>query len=245
MHAGAAAETTTLGPPDWRALLDLLEERTSAQYADLWKTWVVRPDEAQLLVSRAAARQLYAKVVTAAGSWELPRVIRTAMASWQFDQATTLLGQAQTALAKRTEVSQRLTAAGLTAPQGMQDAFDGTAGPAAATQIGDDELTAIDAIESAAGASASTGSVFEQIGLLGLQPDQQLSQSRTDFESGDLAAAGAYAAAAQEAWAGAGGRGIQRLVLVLLIAGAALVLLAIGGLALRSRFANRRSGWLG
>jgi len=245
VHAGAAAETTSLGPPDWRALLDLLEERTSAQYADLWKTWVVRPDEAQLLVTRAAARQLYATVVTAAGAWELPRVIRTAMASWQFDQATTLLGQAQAALAKRSQVSQRSTAAGLTAPEGMQDAFAGTAGPAAATQIGDDELTAIDAIESAAGASAGASGIFGQIGLLGLQPDQQLTQARTDFESGDLVAAGAYAAAAQEAWAGAGGRGIQRLVLVLLIAGALLLLLVIGGLALRSRFASRWSGRLG
>jgi hypothetical protein len=127
----------------------------------------------------------------------------------------------------------------------MQDAFEGTAGPAAATQIGDDELTAIDAIETAAGASGGTGGIFEQIGLIGLQPDQQFTQARTDFESGDLVAAGAYAAAAHEAWAGAGGRGIQRLVLVLVIAGAALVLLVIGGLALRSRFASRRSGWLG
>ena len=45
VHVGAPAETTTLGPPDWRALLDLLEELTPAKYADLWKTWVARPDE--------------------------------------------------------------------------------------------------------------------------------------------------------------------------------------------------------
>ena len=197
-------------------------------------------------MTRAAARTLYAKVcLRRAGPWELPRIIRTAMASWQFDQATTLLGQAQAAVAKRSEVSERLTAAGLTAPQGMEDAFEGTGGPAAATQIGDDELTAIDAIGSAAQASGGTGGILEQIGLLGLQPGQQLTQARSDFESGDLAGAGAYAAAAQEAWAGAGGRGVQRLVLVLLIAGALLVLLVVGGLALRSRFASRGSGWLG
>ncbi|HVA85276.1 MAG TPA: hypothetical protein VNF73_03040 [Candidatus Saccharimonadales bacterium] len=240
VRVGSIPETTTLGPPDWRALLDLLEERTSAQYTDLWRTWVVRPDEAQLLVTRQAARQAYARAVVAAGSWELPRVIRTAMASWQFGQATSLFALARTALAKRDEVNQRAAAAGLTAPAGMQAAFEGSAGPGAAAQIGEDELNAIDLIESAAATSGRTNGLFDQIGLMGFQPDEQLARARTEFDSGDLAASRAYAAAAAEAWATAGDRGVQRIVLVSIVAVACLVLLVMGALALRARLAGRR-----
>ena len=62
-------------PPDWRGLLDLLEERTDATYADLWSSWVVRPQEAPMLAIRAQARTDYAAAVTAAGDWELPAAI--------------------------------------------------------------------------------------------------------------------------------------------------------------------------
>ena len=44
------------GPPDWRGLLDLLEARTSADYDDLWRTWVARDTDLPLLDARAAAR---------------------------------------------------------------------------------------------------------------------------------------------------------------------------------------------
>jgi len=41
---------TSDAAPDWRGLLDLFEERTAADYGDLWTAWVVRPQR------RAAAR---------------------------------------------------------------------------------------------------------------------------------------------------------------------------------------------
>ena len=49
VHAHAAPPRSTRparASPDWRALLDLIETRTGKDVTDLWRTWVVRPEEA-------------------------------------------------------------------------------------------------------------------------------------------------------------------------------------------------------
>ena len=45
--AGGAptAPETVDGPPDWRGLLDLLDEHATTSLDDLWRTWVARPDD--------------------------------------------------------------------------------------------------------------------------------------------------------------------------------------------------------
>ena len=45
---GSDAVAPELGapPPDWRGLLDLLEDRTGQKYDDLWRAWVVRHEDA-------------------------------------------------------------------------------------------------------------------------------------------------------------------------------------------------------
>ena len=69
---GAEPETVD-GPPDWRALLDLLEERTGLTYDDLWRTWVARDTDLPLLDARRDARTAYDEVLAAAGEWQLSR----------------------------------------------------------------------------------------------------------------------------------------------------------------------------
>ena len=59
--AGSEPETVD-GPPDWRALLDLLEERTGLTYDDLWRTWVARDTDLPLLDARRDARTEYDEV---------------------------------------------------------------------------------------------------------------------------------------------------------------------------------------
>ena len=77
-QAGGTAETDPAGAsaPDWRALLDLIETRTGKDVTDLWRTWVVRPDEAALLDRRATVRADYRSLVAAAGEWAVPMAIR-------------------------------------------------------------------------------------------------------------------------------------------------------------------------
>ena len=93
------------GPPDWRALLDLLEARSGQDLVPLWREWVVRPDEAAMLDARAQARTSYERTLALADGWQLPRAIRDALRSWQFDTAETLMADARTVLAQRKAVA--------------------------------------------------------------------------------------------------------------------------------------------
>ncbi|MEA2519386.1 MAG: hypothetical protein QOF49_1466, partial [Chloroflexota bacterium] len=114
--------------PDWRGVLDLLEERTGQDYGDLWTKWVVRPTEAGLLADRASARTLYANTVARAESWQLPRAVRDALRVWQFGQATDLLVEAGRVLDDRDRVAAAARDAGLTAPSTMETAFEAPRG---------------------------------------------------------------------------------------------------------------------
>ena len=73
---------------DWKRLLDLLEERTDAAYADLWREWVVNDEQAPLIAS-APVRPAPATTRSSAlpAAWELPESIRDDLAAWEFDDA--------------------------------------------------------------------------------------------------------------------------------------------------------------
>ena len=75
----AAEPERVLGPPDWRGLIDLLEEHTDQSYEDLWREWIIRPEDAPLLAERAEAREHYDAVIDEAAGWSLPRPIRDAL----------------------------------------------------------------------------------------------------------------------------------------------------------------------
>ncbi len=141
--AGSATPETVSGPPDWRGLLDLLEEHTGTSFDDLWRTWVARPTDLPLLDDRAAARADYDAVVAQAGDWQLPRKVRDAMRAWQFGQATDLLTGAKAILAQRTAIATQAAAAGLTAPPTLETAFEANDGFATATTEATSELDAI------------------------------------------------------------------------------------------------------
>ncbi len=240
-HAGTP-RVVAPGPPDWRGLLDLLEERTTADYTDLWATWVVRPQDEPLLAARSQARTAYAAAVVAAGAWELPSAIRAAMNAWQFSQATELIDEAQAAILKRDEVEQRAAAAGLALSPAMQAAFEGPSGPAAATAVAAAEIEAIGDINAAQTAAGRTGGPLEQLGLLGATPDRQLADARQEFATGDLATARDLAAAAEQTWLTAGDRGRQRVVAIAAILLGLLVLAISLTAAARIWRARRRAG---
>ena len=68
--AAPPAPETVDGAPDWRGLLDLLDEQGSGSFDDLWRTWVARPTDLPLLDARRAARERYDAVVAAAADWQ-------------------------------------------------------------------------------------------------------------------------------------------------------------------------------
>jgi hypothetical protein len=227
-HPGDTVQPETVdGPPDWRGLLDLLEDETGKSFDDLWRTWVVRPTELSLLDARATARAEYKAVVAEAGPWELPAVIRQAMRAWQFDTATSMLVEARKVLQRRQQLAEAAAGAGLTLPPQLEQAFEATGDFAAANAEADAEAAAIQTLVIAAGSRPTDSSLLVQLGLIGAAPEATLEAARNAFAAGDLRLVVQDASAAQGTWLGAEEIGRNRV-----LAGIGIAVIALMGLAL-------------
>ncbi|MBA3877050.1 MAG: hypothetical protein C0498_08965 [Anaerolinea sp.] len=203
MDVGRARESGA-APPDWRALLDLLEARADPEAAaaldGLWRRWVIRPEDAGLLAARADARRAYAAAVEAAAPWALPRSIRDAMRAWQFDAALRLIDDAEAVLRQRAVIAEVAAASGLTPPDALRPAFEGDVGLAAAAAEAAVELASIGQIRAAQAARIANPGLVDRLGLIGVDPEARLAAARAAFEDGDQDAALAEAGAALAAW---------------------------------------------
>ncbi len=211
---GPAGVERTDAAPDWRGLLDLLEEQTGTSFDDLWSTWVVRPSDAGLLADRRALRVRYAAIVARAGSWQLPRSVRDALGAWQYGQATELLDAASRALDDRDAVGAAAAAAGLTPPPTMQLDFEGPRGFAAASAEAEAELAAIAADRAAAGARLGNPDLVASIGLWNADPGAALGRAAASFAAGDLRATVEASAIARITWQSAADTGRNRILAV-------------------------------
>jgi hypothetical protein len=233
--AGATTPETVQGPPDWRGLLDLLEAHTGKSFDDLWRTWVARDTDDPLLDARAAARTRYDQVVGEANGWQLPRDVRDAMRAWRFDEATTMLTDAQTVLEQRATIEQQATAAGLTPPPTLKTAFEGPGGTAAASHEAAAELQAIAIYQAAAAAQPGDSDLLQTLGSVGSDPSGDLVRARTLFASGDLAGSTAAASAAGSTWVSAADIGRGRAVSIALLVLAVVFAVVLGLSWLRGR----------
>ena len=239
--AGSGGPETVDGPPDWRGLLDLLDEHATKPLDDLWRTWVARPEDLALLDARQATRTHYDAVLASAGDWQLPRQVRDAMRTWRFDDAEQLLTEAETILAQRTAIAADAAAAGLAPPDTLETAFERPDGFATATAEVDAEREAIASYTAAVAARPTTTDVMSDIGLWGTSPDADLAAAKTQFASGDLAGATTSAGRAASAWTNAADVGRGRLVSVGLLALAGLLaVLLLAVVWYRSRRRARR-----
>lgn len=247
LDAPAAGPTEAgSGPPDWRGLLDLLEDRTGKTYDDLWRTWVVRPEEAALLSERAAARRQYDTVVSRAGEWQLPPIVREAMRAWQFKGATDLLDAANRALDDRDAVVTAAADAKLSVPRALKAAFESEAGFAAAATEADAELMTIDAYTRARDARPADPGIVEEVGLWWTTPELDLARAVDAFQGGDLRGSVEASAAAHLAWESAPEVGRSRIMTSLAAALVAIVMVAffvgwVRGLRTRRLMRRRRA----
>jgi hypothetical protein len=236
-----AAETGA-APPDWRALLDLLERRASpsnaASLEKLWRRWVIRPADAALLDARADARAAYAAIVNEAAPWILPRSIRDAMRAWRFETAQHLLDDAGAVLRQRDLVAETARAAGLTPPGALRRAFEGDGGLAAASAEAATELAVLGRLRDVEGHRIAEPGPIERLGLLGSEPDANLDAARAAFESGDLDGALTASAEAEAAWRAVPEVARGRIFSAALLAAALLLL--VGLVRHRRRI---RPGW--
>jgi hypothetical protein len=229
--ATAAGKEAAEGPPDWRGLLDLLEDATGKAFGDVWRAVVARPSDIAALDARTTARAAYRQAVATAGEWQLPPATRAAMRAWRFDSAEALLAQARDVLAARDALDASARAAGLTLPDRLRAAFEGDAGIDAAVTEVKAEQAVVDAIARARAAAPSDSGVAEsaiaQIGLIGAAPQDDLEAAAASLQAGDIQAAYASAGQAEAAWTGAAHVGRSRIVSVVLLAVALILLVGL------------------
>jgi hypothetical protein len=229
------------GPPDWRGLLDLLEEHTPATYDDLWRAWVVRDGEASLLDERQAAREAYRQVLELAGDWRLPAFVRASLRAWNFDQAVGLLADADGVLRQRDALTGAARAAGLTLSPALRTTFEGSSGFEAAAARAEAELATVEAVVAARESRIGEPGPVEALGLLGTEPDATLAEAGAAFAEGDLVAAVTAAATARDIWLTAGDVGMKRLLTIVGLTAVTLLVLLLAFSAWRGWLARRRT----
>jgi hypothetical protein len=235
---GGAVETVEMAP-DWRGLLDLLEERTDATYDDLWRTWVARDTDLPLLDVRSATRQHYEAVVVAAGDWRLPRPVRDALRSWRFEEAGALLTDAEAGLAGRASVSAAAEGAGLTLPPNLRSAFEDDDGFEDAKAETAAELDVIGRYVAAEALRPVESTPLLTLGLWGLTPEARLEEARAAFTKGDLAASARASDDVASTWRFAGAIGQSRAISIGLIVLAGFMILALAASTWRRRRRRR------
>jgi hypothetical protein len=233
--AQASRPESVAGPPDWRGVLDLLEDQTGTSFSDLWRQWVVRPEEASLLDVRAEARRSYERTLALAGDWQLPRGIRDALRTWQFDAAEQQLADARTVIAQRTALREIAGATGVQLPDRMRSPFEDGLMAEASTQA-EIQRNAILTIGRAEAARSGDDDILSRIGMLGEDPDADLAAAREAFGRDDIEATVAAANDAHRAWTGAWQEGRRRAMLALAgIATLLIIVSVVAGAFRRSR----------
>lgn len=219
---------TGAAPPDWRGLLDLLQANAdpavAADLERLWRRWVVRPADTTILHQRTQARLAYAAVLEAAAPWGLPRSIRDALRTWQFEAALRLMADAEGVLRQRAAIDDAATALGLAPPGALREAFEGPDGLLAAPAEAAAQLAAIGQIRAAESVRIAEPGLLDRLGLIGVDPDARLAAARAGFEAGDQDVAIAEAANAEAEWAAVAEVARGRLVSASLLAAAVLLL---------------------
>lgn len=224
-----AASELASGPPDWRGLLDLLEAETGADFGDLWRRWVARPEDVPALDDRAATREVYEQSVALAGEWRLPPSIREAMRAWRFDIARELLSAADAVQAQRRKLETSAATIGATLPATLRTAFEGDGGLATAAAEATAEQATIDAIAAAQAARPTETGFGERliigVGMLMTDPEAQLATALAALAQGDLRIAFEAARSADTIWSAAADVGRGRIIGGALLTIALLMLL--------------------
>lgn len=218
------------GPPQApltsRSLLDHLEAVSGMDLAEQFSQRILTESDIALLPARANARVAFDVLVADADGWGAPDPIRSAMTDWRFDEADAQIAEAVEWLASRDELLVEMEAAGLSAPDRLQQAYRSFGGGAEARAELDAQRAVVDAYAATAADLNGARTFLERVGLVGgPDPSEQLRLANGRFADGDLRGAAEAIREAQRILASAEGGGMVRLI------SAAIVVLILGALA--------------
>jgi hypothetical protein len=212
-----------------RGLLDHLEAVSGMDLAERFSQRILTEADVAVLPARAEARATFDDLVADADGWGAPDPIRGAMTDWRFDDAQAQIGEAIAWLVSRDELLVEMEAAGLSAPDRLQQAYRSFGGGAEAMAELDAQRAVVDAYAATAADLNGARTLLERVGLIGgPEPSVQLRLANGRFADGDLRGAVEAISEAQRILASAEGGGMVRLVsaslVVLILATLAVVL---------------------
>lgn len=175
---------------DTRRLLDQLAAVSSADVSAPFREAAFDADAAPGLAQREAARGAYERLLTSAGDWGAPDLVRAVMAEWQFDEARAWISEASAWLVKRDALIARAAAAGLVSPDRLRDRYVvAGGGPDASAELRAEEAL-VDAFVAMQERAQARRGPLDAIGLfLADDPRRVLAEAAESFGQGDLRAA--------------------------------------------------------
>jgi hypothetical protein len=212
-----------------RSFLDHLEAVTDADVAPLFAERVLTEADVALLEPRAAARDDFDSLVATADGWGAPDPVASAMADWRFGEATAQMEDARAWLADRDALLDDMAAAGLAAPDRLQQAYRAYGGAAEAQNELEAEREVVTAYTEAAERMNAERSFIARLGLVGgPDPEAQLAVANGQFTAGDLRGSMAAIGEAQRIIDLGPTAGLVRIISLLLVvliaAGVAVIL---------------------
>ncbi len=249
----ADAEATRPGPVDWRRFLDLLEVVGGSDRAtQLFRRFVVLPDEVGELDTREEVRRRYEEFISDDTDWAPPAGIGTGMERWEFADADALMAAAGRAVAARDDFADAAAGTGVELPDALRTRYEEATTPAVLDALSGEiaELEeALGVVLSAEQAARTERTTLARLGLGQEDFAADLAQARDAIGAGDPAAAEELAGGVRSRLAVAEPVGQERAVtltdsaqnrlgLVAVVAAAGLVL--AGLLTLVARGLRRR-----
>ena len=236
-YVGAPDPETVSEANDWRRFLDLLEEVGDSTGAeDVFRRWIVSPDEEPLLVARGEARSAYAALAEDAGGWQPGYVIRDPMGRWEFDRATREITDATEILGIRDQIVARAADLGVAPPASLKVAYEEAAAELdSVRELAASQLATATALDAATDRVAAERDVFTSIGLIGEDPVVSLTAGSAAFSAGNTAEGNARAAAVDALMIGAADSGKTRVLIAGLVGAGVLLIGAGGSVAMRRR----------
>jgi hypothetical protein len=228
---------------DWRRFLDLLEETGGSKSAeDVFRRWVVTPEQEAVLDDRKAAREAYEALIAAGDGWLPGYAVRDPLGRWQFSRATEEIRAAGEILDVRDEIEAIAADLGVTPPTSLEAAYEGAdADLEGVRALADGQLAVAETVRDTATAVTAERDVFTSLGLIGENPEAALDGAAGAFAAGDTDRAAGEAAAIRSLLDGADDAGRTR---VLVGGGVALGVGGIGVAAVAMR-RRRRAAVLG
>jgi len=190
-YVGAGPVEHLSGVPDWRALLDYLDERAGSTNAtSLFRLYVAAPSEISQLAARDKARAAYAELVRDGRGWLPAYAIRSPLAGWEFPAANAAMETAQSILDLRDEIAVAGAPIGLVAPDALRLDYE-TAESDLSAVLSDAQadLAAATAIVAAAEKIAAPRDIVTEIGLGGFEPATVLEAAKEAYRADRVAAA--------------------------------------------------------